>query len=207
MQEMVPRAAHRPSRRAAIVAAAVRVFAREGFADASIHAVATEAGVAPTAVYYHFSGKEALFGDALASVYDAINVVVEDTRADDDPGDPDSLRRVIDAVWQWLEDNPDACELLYHHLPGSTAQARMLQEEFESLHVRRGFDYIVPSQPRSRRAAIADHARETLAVRTLIALTVLVHPMRSQDGPLARDSGRAVRRALSDVSVRIVTLG
>lgn len=203
-----PRAAHRPSRRAAIVAAAVRVFAREGFADASIQTVAAESGVAPTAIYYHFSGKEALFEAALASVYDAINAVVEQARGEDEPGDAESLAHVIEAVWQWLEANPHSCDLIYHHLPGGTAQARRLQEEFETLHVRRGFDYIVPvGRHRSRRAAVANHARETLAVRTLINLTVLVHPMRSHDGPLAGGSDRALLRALNDVSARIVTMG
>ena len=43
-------------------------------------------------------------------------------------------------------------------------------------------------------------------MRTLISLTVLVHPMRSQDGPLARHPGPAVQGALRDVSARIVTL-
>ena len=55
---------------------AVRVFAREGFVDASVQAVAAEAGVAPTAVYYHFAGKEALFDAALGTVHEAINAVV-----------------------------------------------------------------------------------------------------------------------------------
>ena len=132
--------------------------------------------------------------------------MVVEARADDAPGDPEALAHVIDAVWAWLEANPEPCELLYHHLPGSTGQARTLQEEFETLHVRRGFDYIVPQRrPRNSRAAAASHAAETLAVRTLISLTVLVHPMRSQDGPLAGQPSTAVRRALREVSARIVT--
>ena len=55
----------RRSRRNDIVTAAIQVFARQGYADASIQEVAAEAGVAPTAVYYHFSGKEDLFDVAL----------------------------------------------------------------------------------------------------------------------------------------------
>ena len=114
------------------MAAAIRVFAREGFVDASVQAVAAEAGVAPTAVYYHFAGKEALFDAALSTVHDAINAVVVQARADDAPGDPASLGHVIDAVWAWLEANPEPCQLLYHHLPGSTGRARTLQDEFET---------------------------------------------------------------------------
>ena len=116
-------AAHRPSRRGAIVAAAVRVFARQGFADASIQAIADESGVAPTAVYYHFSGKEELFDAALRRVLDSINTVVATARADDQPGDPEILGHVISAVWHWLEDNPDAGRLVNYHLPGATSRA------------------------------------------------------------------------------------
>jgi AcrR family transcriptional regulator len=212
MPEAAARAAHRPSRRDAIEAAAVRVFAREGFADANVQAVAAEAGVAPTAVYYHFAGRDALFEAALRRVLEEVYEVVVATRADDEPGDPEALGRVIDAVWSWLEDHPDECQLLYHHLPGTTTQAQRLLEEFESKHVRRGFAYLVrperserPERP-GRRVPIADQAKETLAVRTMISLSVLVHPMRSQDGPLASLSGRTVRKALTDVATRIVAL-
>src|SRR5262245_20999632 len=84
-------ASHRPSRRGEIVSAALRVFARHGFADTSIQAVAREAGVAPTAVYYHFSGKEDLFDAALHKIIDAINTVVIEVRPDDAPADREAL--------------------------------------------------------------------------------------------------------------------
>ncbi len=57
--------AHRPSRRQEIVDAANKVFARTGFAETSVQDVAEEAGVVPTAVYYHFAGKDELFDVAL----------------------------------------------------------------------------------------------------------------------------------------------
>ena len=96
----------RPSRRNDIVIAAIRVFARQGYADASIQEVAAEAGVAPTAVYYHFSGKEDLFDVALGRILETITTVVRSTRGDTDPADADSLREVIFAVWDWLTSTP-----------------------------------------------------------------------------------------------------
>jgi AcrR family transcriptional regulator len=60
--------AHRPSRRNTIVDAAVRQFARKGFVEASMADVAEEAGVAVTAVYYHFAGKEELYSAAVSRV-------------------------------------------------------------------------------------------------------------------------------------------
>ena len=59
------RAAHRPSRRREIIDAATVVFAREGYAEANVEDIAQAAGVAPTAIYYHFGGKEELFAQAL----------------------------------------------------------------------------------------------------------------------------------------------
>jgi AcrR family transcriptional regulator len=183
----------------------VSVFSDQGFSDASIHEIARVAGVAPTAVYYHFSGKPELFEAALRRVLDSITSVVLETRADEDEGTPEALAAVISAVWDWLDHHPESCQLLHHHLPGMTARAITLEREFEELHMRRAFDYL-PQRPTptSRRAAIGRHAAETLAVRTLIGLTVLIHPMRSQDGPLARRADRRVRDATVEISQRLL---
>jgi AcrR family transcriptional regulator len=181
------------------------VFSNQGFSDATVHDIAREAGVAPTAVYYHFAGKPDLFEAALRKTLGSITSIVLATRADEDPGSPEALAAVISAVWKWLDENPDSCQLLYHHLPGMTTRAVALQREFEEIHVRRAFDYL-PQRPlpTTRRSAISRHAAETLAARTLISLTILIHPMRSQDGPLAGRADRRVRDALIDVSQRLL---
>ena len=49
--DRAPLPAHRPSRRNDIIDAAIRQFARNGFVDASISDVASEADVVVTAVY------------------------------------------------------------------------------------------------------------------------------------------------------------
>ena len=198
-------ASHRPSRRGSIVDAAIKVFSSQGFSDANIHDIAQEAGVAPTAVYYHFHGKPDLFEEALRRVLTSITNVVRATRADEAPGTPEALADVIVAVWTWLDENPESCQLIYHHLPGMTTRAATLQREFEEIHVQRAFDYVPQSLPATRRSAIGRHAAETLAVRTFIGLTILVHPMRSQDGPLAGRADHRVRQALIDVSQRLLT--
>lgn len=46
----------------AILEAATRVFLRAGYANASMDAIAGEAGVSKTTIYSHFGSKEALFG-------------------------------------------------------------------------------------------------------------------------------------------------
>jgi AcrR family transcriptional regulator len=196
----------RRSRRDDIVAAAVRVFARQGFSDASIQEVAAEAGVAPTAVYYHFSGKEDLFDVALRRILEAVTSVVRATRADDARPEREDLQRVIFAVWDWLEAHGEERQLLHQHLPGVTPQARLLQQQFEEIHLQRAFDYVPPLTTGNRRSAIARHATAALAVRTMINLTLLIHPLRAEDGPLKAQRALDVRQALSDVSSRIVAV-
>jgi AcrR family transcriptional regulator len=196
--------AHRPSRRDEIVAAAVRVFGRTGLADAGVQDIAEEAGVAPTAVYYHFSGKEELFGLALRRVLDGINAVVEEVRPDGMPLDGEALARVIDAVWDWLEEHPAEAGLFQMHLAGATGQAREVREEFESLHVERAFDYLPGNAGRGGRAAIVRQAGQDLAVRTLIKVTILVSTLRGAGGPLGDLPPRSVRKALRELGKRIV---
>jgi TetR/AcrR family transcriptional repressor of mexJK operon len=52
-------------KRAAILDAAKRLFANEGFAGASMDEIAAEAGVSKLTVYSHFGDKEALFAAAV----------------------------------------------------------------------------------------------------------------------------------------------
>ena len=52
-------------KRAAILDAAKRLFATEGFAGASMDQIAAEAGVSKLTVYSHFGDKEALFAAAI----------------------------------------------------------------------------------------------------------------------------------------------
>ncbi|MEZ0076048.1 TetR/AcrR family transcriptional regulator [Planotetraspora sp. GP83] len=51
----------RIDKRTAILSAAVKVFSQEGYAQASIDAIASVAGVAKPTVYNHFQDKETLF--------------------------------------------------------------------------------------------------------------------------------------------------
>jgi AcrR family transcriptional regulator len=199
--------AHRPSRRIEIIDAAIRLFARKGFVDASISDVADEAGVVVTTVYYHFTGKEELFSAAINRVFESINDVVAAVRADDTPGDEATLDAIIDAVWDWTDSHPDEATLIHLQLPGTTRQITTLRQDFDDLHVRRAFVYLgTDGSPRQRTSA-SRRAANALAVRTLVDMLIAVHPMRLADGPLSQDSNKALRDAVHLVSHRIVAVG
>lgn len=67
----------RPAKRAAIIAGALEVFAREGFSRSSIDAIATASGVSTRTIYKHFTDKAALFAAVLAD--SAARVAAEET--------------------------------------------------------------------------------------------------------------------------------
>lgn len=83
----------RPDKRRAILDAALLVFAREGFADASVDEIARDAGVAKPTVYNHFGDKRTLFleviteyaarsGERVSRIVDSIDVDTNDLRAE-----------------------------------------------------------------------------------------------------------------------------
>jgi AcrR family transcriptional regulator len=196
--------AHRPSRRQHIIGAAVRVFGSKGFAETSVQDIADEAEVVPTAVYYHFDGKEELLELSMRRVFDQLNAVVEKARPDTEPGDAKGLLRVIDAVWDWVENNPDEARLFQVQIASANGNMKALRDEFEQRHIQRAYDYLPETTTRSPRAARSRHAAQALAVRTLISTTLLVTALRAEGGPLAGLPQRAVQQAVRSTALRIV---
>ncbi|GAA2634377.1 TetR/AcrR family transcriptional regulator [Streptomyces vastus] len=197
--------AHRPSRRQHIITAAVRVFGRNGVAETSIQDIADEAQVVPTAVYYHFDGKEELLELAMRRVFDQLNAVVEAARPESEPGSTEGLLRVIDAVWDWVEQNPEEARLYQVQIASANGHVKVLRDEFEQRHIQRAYDYLPEGTTRSPRAAKSRHAAQALAVRTLISTTMLVMALRAEGGPLSQLPSRSVQEAVRSLALRIVT--
>ncbi|WP_439030757.1 TetR/AcrR family transcriptional regulator [Gordonia terrae] len=198
--------AHRPSRRHLIVKAAVRVFSRKGFAEASIQEIATEAGMVPTAVYYHFASKEELFESALGYAMDASSAAAQSARPDDVSASPDTFKDVVSAVWDWTAEHPNSARMLFLQMAGgATPGTRLLAKEYEERHIRRAFDYFPAGEdPPNRRAATAQHAARTLRVRTMIAMTIAIQPLRIEGGPLSDIPVTSLRTATTDVCTKMI---
>lgn len=97
----------RPQRRASLVAAAARAFARTGFAATSLDDVAEEAGVSRVLIYRHFDSKAELYETVLTDFRDAL---VEAT------GAPDRLdESSIDRLVTTARDQPDEFRLFFRH--------------------------------------------------------------------------------------------
>jgi TetR/AcrR family fatty acid metabolism transcriptional regulator len=78
---LTDRSVNQEQRRAALLGAAVRVFARKGFHGARVGDVASEAGVAHGLVYHYFSSKdellETIFRETWAALLAAMREVEE----------------------------------------------------------------------------------------------------------------------------------
>jgi AcrR family transcriptional regulator len=79
-----------------ILAAAQRVFAREGLQGGSVRAIAREAGCDPALIYYHFENKESVFRTLLDRKFPPL---IQDLERLADPSD---LRHTSERFWEAL---------------------------------------------------------------------------------------------------------
>ncbi|KAB1652098.1 TetR/AcrR family transcriptional regulator [Pseudoclavibacter chungangensis] len=85
------------SKRASILDAALTVFGREGYADASVDEIARTAGAAKPTVYNHFGDKATLFSEAIAAASAQSNARVGDV-IDSIDVRPDDLRAELERI-------------------------------------------------------------------------------------------------------------
>ena len=68
--------------------------------------------MAPTAIYYHFGGKEELFAQALRAALNGFSDRIFQVRPDTAAGSVESLRTVVRAGWDFWYAHPDAARLV-----------------------------------------------------------------------------------------------
>lgn len=201
-----PKPAHRPSRRPELIQAAIAVFARRGYAESSVEDVAEEAGVVPTAIYYHFGTKDELLHEALKSAMDQFSEAILEARAAGEPADADVLRRVIKTGWEWWESHADESVLIGRYSQSTTGHALELRSEWEERHRARAYDYIPGAgATRSGRAAREQHAVNTLRIRALLDIILAAEAATLPGGALVGHSSEQLVDELAEVCVRLMS--
>ncbi|MEU7893233.1 TetR/AcrR family transcriptional regulator [Nonomuraea sp. NPDC049152] len=105
----MPKRVDRAARREEILAAAVRVFARKGFAASRIDDVAAEAGIAKGSVYLYFDSRDAL----LSAAFESYAALSADVLADLGQGPAlDRLATLVRRVVAMLAAHPDHARVL-----------------------------------------------------------------------------------------------
>lgn len=207
-RKTVARPSHRPSRRAEIVNGATTVFSRLTYAEATVEDVAAECGVAPTAVYYHFGGKEELFDQAFQTCLEGFSASIDHIRGNAVVLNEEVLREVINAGWVWWRTHPVYARFLMVHLGGATPQSRRTYEAWQERHAQRAFDYLPDGErlPRSSRKAREQYAMKLLAFNFMTQLLPTAQTTWLE-GPLSRLPIAKVQLSLADILVPVMMGG
>ncbi len=130
-----PRRPGRPSSplsRRALVVAAREVFATEGFAGATLDAIARRLDIRKPSLLHHFPSKDALYAEAVATLLEELSVVFASALG---PAPfPERLDALSEALTRYLAKCPEAAALLLRELggprvgpPGAQAAVNLLR--------------------------------------------------------------------------------
>ena len=202
--EQDKRPAHRPSRRKEIIEAATKTFSRDGYVEARIEDIARAAGVAPTAIYYHFGGKEELFTQALRAAMAGFSEKIFLARPDFDTPNIDGLRKVLAAGWEFWSTHPDEARLVARYSEGPTPHALELRQEWEERHLQRAYDYVpVVRPPGSTRKAREQHAAHSMAIRVMLDV-ILTTQATVLEGKTSRVARGPLVAAVEEMCISLV---
>jgi AcrR family transcriptional regulator len=158
----------RPSRRALILAAALRLFRERGFHATSINDIGDAAGVAGTAIYAHFATKQELLADAIREGARRIRAGVREALADDGLAPDAALEKLVRAYVRVVLDNADmnACYLL---------ESRNLEPEVREplLRGERGLREAWRTQLMAARPELSVEQARTMVQMAVFALVAL----------------------------------
>jgi len=137
-------------RRALIEAAALEVFARQGFHAAAMAQIAELAGVTKPVLYDHFASKQALHAHLLRGHTEELLTRVEAAVAAQ-PDPEGRLRAMVDGFFAFVAERPFARRLLFDdpeagpdlaaaHRRGQAAATRRIAEDFAAAGFLAGAD-------------------------------------------------------------------
>jgi AcrR family transcriptional regulator len=114
-------------RRTLILEAAVELFASRGFHAASMDEIAGAAGISKAVVYDHFVSKQELYTLLLEKIRADVDSAVQGAVAPvDDRGEP-AVRVAMEAFFRFVEENPQACRLLFLEIQSTAEVASVVR--------------------------------------------------------------------------------
>jgi AcrR family transcriptional regulator len=97
--------------RAKILKAAIKVFAKQGYASGRVESISKAARSHDRMIYYYFGSKEQLFVEVLETIYTQFNEA--ESRLDLNLNNPvHGLEQMVEFVWQYYLDHPEFVTLL-----------------------------------------------------------------------------------------------
>ena len=95
-----------------ILLAALKLFAQKGYFNTSLTDIAEVAGIKnTTAIYQHFKNKQMIAAQLYASIFDSLNISVDDIRRRNQKSS-EQLRGIVDLFFKLADDAPDVMQFL-----------------------------------------------------------------------------------------------
>jgi AcrR family transcriptional regulator len=178
-------------RRASILQAATRVFARGSYPSATTAAIAREAGITEPVLYHHFKGKAALYGACLVEAWASLRARWEKILEEEQ--DPRRwLPRIAEAGFAALEDENDAARLWLYALTD------LAEDEKARPHViaftKEIHEYVSDMLTRAQQAGgIAPNLNPRAEAWVFLSIGILRSMSRRLDGVADADFADVVR--------------
>jgi AcrR family transcriptional regulator len=122
------RPAHRPSRRAAVVEAAMHLYAVRRIEDVTVADIAAEANMTSAAVYYHYPSKEDLLLEGLREFASGMRAELAELMATANAGGG-TLGSVVADLVGWLDAHRSPALVWFVTSPGLNESAEALRRE------------------------------------------------------------------------------
>ena len=95
-----------------ILLAALKLFAQKGYFNTSLTDIAEVAGIKnTTAIYQHFKNKQMIAAQLYASIFDSLNISVDDIRRRNQKSS-EQLRGIVDLLFKLTDEAPDVMQFL-----------------------------------------------------------------------------------------------
>jgi TetR/AcrR family transcriptional regulator len=193
-----PKGLIRQSNEALILSAAERVFARAGFAGATMAAIAEASGLPKANLHYYFGSKEVLYREVLARILNDWLVPTHGITEDADPRS--ALSAYIRAKMELSQQRPDGSKVFANELlHGAPVIHSLLAQELRQLLLAKAA--VVQAWVRSKRMAPVDgmHLFFTIwaATQTYADFDVQICAVLEHDSLDTADFERATEHVVS----------
>jgi AcrR family transcriptional regulator len=106
-----------------ILDAALRTFAANGYDGAAMDEIASAAGISKAVVYDHVASKRDLYTQLVHAIRDKIEQTVDFALRQPGVNGEERVRVVVDAIYRYVEEHPEASRLLVLELQGANVSA------------------------------------------------------------------------------------
>jgi AcrR family transcriptional regulator len=183
----------------AILEAALRCLARDGYAATSLQRIADEAGVQKRMVHYYYESREALFEHVVRRVGDRLlEQVAQAIRGLDDPAEIVAVG--IDRLWAGVTADRGLLVAYFGLLSESVTDPRLrtavtyIDDGYRELIER----LVRELRSRGRAVRLDEDVLTTLIIATMRGLTLEL--LADGDSPRLRDSVREFQRRLAELT-------